>query len=247
MSIDELVGRMQTALAPLESAGDPRRFFLATYLRTTLAVRDELDAGGFRDGDWVEEWDVVFAGLYLDALENANRSGPVPRPWAVAFATVGQPPLRHVLLGMNAHVNFDLPQAILAVISSEEFDDPQRMSVRQADHRHLDAVLAGRVAAEDEELVRIGGATRTDRVLRPLNRLGTQRFLREAREKVWVNAVRLDRCRREGPAALSRGLSELESVSAARVQRLCAPGPVLLKLAVGGFGVRLAGQATSRA
>jgi Family of unknown function (DUF5995) len=52
--IDALVGRMEGLLAPLEAAGDTGRFFLATYLRTTRAVAEELERGGFRDPAWVE-------------------------------------------------------------------------------------------------------------------------------------------------------------------------------------------------
>ncbi len=240
MSIDTLVTRMQVALAPMEAAGDPRRFFLATYLRTTLAVRDELRAGGFHDSDWVERWDVAFADLYLDALERAASDQPVPGPWAVAFRTPQLPPLRHVLLGMNAHINYDLPQALLAVIPSEDFDDPETIALRGADHRHLDATLASRVAAEDEQLARLGGTTVLDRILQPLNRLGTKRFLRESRAKVWDNARLLDRARREGADTLDRGLRQLERLSEQRVTQLCAPGQVVLQLAIRGFGVRLA-------
>jgi hypothetical protein len=42
VSIDALIERMETLLGPLEEAGDARRFFHATYLRTTRAVRDAL-------------------------------------------------------------------------------------------------------------------------------------------------------------------------------------------------------------
>jgi len=125
--IDGLIGRMEGLLAPLQASGDPGRYFLATYLRTTLAVREELDRGGFRDTAWVERWDVAFADLYLDALEAAQAGRRPPEPWAVAFGAGerdGFPPLRHVLLGMNAHINYDLGQSLLAVISEEELDDP---------------------------------------------------------------------------------------------------------------------------
>ena len=76
-------------------------------------------------------------------------------------------------------------------------------------------------------------------VLRPFNRLGTQRFLREAREKVWANAIALSCARRQGPEAYTNVLAQLEELSAAKVAALVAPGPVLLKLAATGFGVRL--------
>jgi hypothetical protein len=161
--IDELIARMAAMLEPLEAAGDQRRYFHATYQRTTIAVAEEIRRGGFTDPGWVERWDVSFAGLYLDALEAALADRKPSRPWEIAFgAPDGLPALRHVLLGMNAHINYDLPQALLAVITEEEFGD----------------------------------------------------------------------------AAL---LAELEELSAAKVTALLAPGQVLLKLAVTGFGVRLPG------
>ena len=239
--IDDLIARMAAVGEPLERAGDKRRYFHATYQRTTIAVAEEIKRGGFADPGWVEEWDVAFAGLYLDALE-ADLAGKTPsRPWAIAFgAPAGLPPLRQVLLGMNAHINFDLPQAIVAVISDEQFGDATLIARRAADHRAIDGVLASRVAAEDDELAALPGpAPLLDRLLAPLNRLGTQRFLREARQKVWANAVALNRARGQGPGAYAATLAELEELSAAKVAALQAPGQVLLKLATTGFGVRL--------
>ncbi len=239
--IEDLIARMAALLEPLESAGDKRRYFHATYLRTTVAVAGEIKRGGFADPGWVEEWDVAFADLYLDALE-AGLAGRQPsRPWAIAFgAPAGLPPLRHVLLGMNAHINYDLPQAIVAVISDAQFDDAELVARREADHRAIDGVLASRVAAEAEELAGVSGpAPLLDRVLAPLNRLGTRRFLREARQKVWANATALSLARRQGPEAYARVLAQLEELSAAKVTALEAPGQVVLKLAATGFGVRL--------
>ena len=143
---------------------------------------------------------------------------------------------------MNAHINYDLPQALLAVISDEQFDDPVLLARREADHRAIDNVLASRVAAEDDELTSdYGSLSLLDRLLRPFNRLGTQRFLSEARQKVWANAVALSQARRQGPDAYAAVLAQLEELSAAKVAALLAPGQVLLKLAATGFGVRLPG------
>src|SRR5881227_2872450 len=124
-ALDALIGCMEALLARLRQHHDPRRFFHATYLHTTRAVAAELAAGGFLDAAWVAQWDVAFAGFYLDALEAGLRGEPVTGPWAAAFAAAEDrggalPPLRHVLLGMNAHINFDLPQALLTVISDAE-------------------------------------------------------------------------------------------------------------------------------
>jgi len=243
--VGALIARMEADLADLEAAGDRRRHFHATYLRTTRAVADEIARGGFVDGDWMRRWDVAFAEFYLDALD-ADRAGrPVAGPWRIAFDAARDrtdlPPLRHVLLGMNAHINYDLPQALLAVISSAEFDDAAVLARRAADHRHVDDVLLDRVAAGDDELTAQGSQGLLDRLLRPFNRAGTKRFLAEARAKVWHNATVLDAARRsrDGGDRYEPVLADLERLCAARIAELVAPGQVLLKLARRGFGVRL--------
>ena len=237
-----MIDRMQVLLEPLEAADDPKRIFHATYLRTTIAVADEIKRpGGFTDPEWTERWDVAFAGLYLEALERQQAGEQPSRPWAVAFAAPpGLPVLNRLLLGMNAHINYDLPQALLAVITDEEFDDPELIARREADHQAIDSILASRVSAEDDELIGIAGpGSLLNRALKPLNQRGTRRFLREARRKVWANAIALSQARRAGGGAFAARLAELEELSAAKVTELQAPGQVLLKLAVRGFGIRL--------
>jgi Family of unknown function (DUF5995) len=240
--IDALIERMRVLLEALEAAGDRKRIFHATYLRTTIAVAAQIRRpGGFVDPEWTECWDVAFADLYLEALEQAQAGERPSRPWAVAFgAPPGLPVLNRLLLGMNAHINYDLPQALLAVITDTEFHDAELIARREADHKAIDDILAARVPAEGDELREMAGpGSQLDRLLSRFNQAGTKRFLREARQKVWANAVELSRARGAGAAAYSARLAELEELSAAKVTELQAPGQVLLRLAVRGFGVRL--------
>jgi hypothetical protein len=232
--IEDVVARMRQRVAELPPELAHRRFFLETYLRTTQAVGRAIDQGRFEDPGWVEVWDVRFAELYLQAHDGTS----VARPWRLAFeAPAKLPALAHVLLGINAHVNYDLPQALLAVISDDEFLDPQLMDRRRRDHERIDGVLAERVAAEDGELAATGARSLLDRVLTPLNRLASQRFLRESRQKVWHNTTELQQARVQG--TYEKRLAELEVLSAAKVADLLRPGQVLLRLAVTGFGVTL--------
>jgi hypothetical protein len=238
-AVESVVGTMQARLDGLSAAQAHLGEFLGTYLRTTGAVGKAVDHGDFEDPDWVERWDVAFAELYLTALDAHLAGGAPSRPWRLAFdAPPDLPALRQVLLGINAHVNYDLPQALLAVISDDDFADPGLMASRRRDHERIDGVLAGRVAAEDAELA-VHGRTLTDRVLQPLNRLSSKRFLREARMKVWANTEALQAARLACPPAYDVRLGELEVLSAARIADLLAPGQVLLRLAVAGFGVVL--------
>jgi hypothetical protein len=239
-TVAAVVAQMQQRLADLPARASHRAPFLGTYLRTTEAVGAAVDEGSFEDPEWVERWDVVFAELYLDAhdADIVGDTARVPRPWRLAFEAPAElPALRHVLLGINAHVNYDLPQAMLSVITADHFGDQVLIGRRHRDHERIDKVLSGRVGAEDDELS--VGQTRLDKLLGPLNRLGSKRFLREARQKVWHNVGELHAARLIGDDAYRARLAELEVLSAARIADLLAPGQVLLRLAVAGFGVAL--------
>jgi Family of unknown function (DUF5995) len=237
--IADVVARMQQRLDRLPPRLRHHRVFLSTYQRTTQAVGEAVGRGIFEDPDWVERWDVAFADLYLTALDNELTGGePVSRPWRLAFAA--SPDLHsllHVLLGINAHINYDLPQALLAVISDDDFSDPVLIETRRRDHERIDVVLSARVAAEDNELP--GGRRPIDHLLRPLNRLASKRFLSEARRKVWHNTLELRDSRVSGADHYALRLAELELLSAAKIMDLLQPGQVLLRLAVAGFGVTL--------
>jgi hypothetical protein len=248
--IDELLERMAAISARLAAAGDRRRYFHDTYARTTRAVRDEVAAGGFADSAWVARWDLAFAERYLVAFDAWERSGHTSGPWQFAFDSatrdeggVTTPPLEHVLLGMNAHINLDLAPALLDVITSDDFDDEAIVALRRADHEHIDSVLARRVAAEDAELraLEAGRRSPVDRLLQPLNRIGTKRFLRESRAKVWHNARALDHARRVGDDAYAAQLVVLESLARAKVAQLGASRWVILEFARRGFGIELPG------
>ena len=232
--LDELQGRLDSLPAGMEF----RRTFIATYRRTTEAVGRAISDGSFDDPRWVAAWDGAFANLFFVAHDADLAGKPPPRPWRLAFTpTEGVNPLQHLLLGMNAHINFDLPQSLLAVIPNDDFTDPTLIERRRRDHERIDHILASRVAAEDGQL---GGRRRLlDRILTPLNRASSRRFLREARQKVWRNTFALQHARLAGPEAYRVRLAELELLSAAKIADLAAPGQVLIRLAARGFGVLL--------
>ena len=231
--VDELQQRLD-AMPPSLAA---RRVFMSTYQRTTIAVGKAIAGAHFEDPEWVDRWDVVFAELYIKAYDASLSGGPIARPWRLAFdAPSDLPGLRLVLLGINAHINYDLPQALLGVISEDEFEDPVLMARRRRDHERIDSVLSARVSAEDSAL---GDRPLLDRLLTPFNQAGTKRFLREARRKVWHNTYELHTARLAGRDAYVERLSELELLSAAKIADLLEPRQVLLHLAFAGFGVTL--------
>lgn len=232
-----VVSALQQRLDAMPAGLEARRVFMATYMRTTMAVGAAIDGAQFEDPEWVERWDVVFAELYIRAYDATLSDGAIARPWRLAFdAPANLPALRLVLLGINAHINYDLPQALIGVISEGDFEDPVLMARRNRDHERIDGVLSSRVSAEDTEL---GERPWADRLLTPFNRAGTKRFLAEARRKVWHNTYELHAARLAGEEAYAVRLGELELLSAAKIADLLEPRQVLLHLAFAGFGVTL--------
>jgi Family of unknown function (DUF5995) len=237
-TIGDVVEQLQQRIDALSRDQVHRRGFIKTYQRTTQAVGDTVDAAFFEDPEWVVRWDTAFAKLFIVAHDADQAGGAVPRPWRLAFqADPELPTIVHLLLGMNAHINYDLPQATLAVITDQDFQDPVLIDRRRRDHERIDKILAGRVSAEDHAIG--GGRSLLDRILTPANRLSSRRFLHEARQKVWLNVAELQRARLDGAASYNARLAELEVLSAAKIADLLRPGQVLLRLAMTGFGVKL--------
>ena len=237
-TIGEVVDRLQQRIDALPPQQVHRRTFITAYQRTTQAVGDAVDAAFFEDPDWVVRWDIAFADLFIAAHDADQAGGHVPRPWRLAFqAEPKLPSIVHLLLGMNAHINYDLPPATLSVIADHDFEDPPLIDRRRRDHERINRILARRVAAEDHAI----GGTRSllDRILTPANRLSSRRFLREARHKVWLNVAELQRARLQGTRTYNDRLAELEVLAAAKIADLLRPGQVLVRLAMTGFGVTL--------
>jgi len=237
-----LLDRFEAAHAGLVP-DDHNRHFCGMYLRNTRSLDAELGRGGFRDPEWFGALTCVFADLYLDALADWQGGRPVTRPWQLAFgARPDARPLRHLLVGLNAHLNADLPRALLAVMDDHDFDDETVLALRRADFHHVDGLVARRVPEEYRYLRSVGGPAREQalmRLLYPLNLVTSRRWLVASRRSVWRNAVELSCARRAGGQTLAERLAELEVLAATRVADLIRPGNVLLRLAVTGFGVEL--------
>ena len=242
---DPLITRMEEIGERLIAESDERQHFHGAYLRSTKAVMKDAEAGRFVDPAWAERWGLAFAELYMDAFDAWERGDDSSGPWRVAFEASKDPsitPLRHALLGINAHINYDLPQALLAVITDDEFDDDEVLARRSADHAHVDSILVARVPEEDKRMAAVeepGDRTIIDNLMQPFNRAGTRRFLKEGRQKVWRNTRLLSAARRQGPDVYAEELANLAALCQERVADLITPRYVIIRLARLGFGVVL--------
>src|SRR5437588_2524546 len=115
-SIADVLDTMQTIGATCID-GDGLKWFNWLYLQVTQAVETRVASGGFTHPAWLAELDVQFARLYFGALESALRDQPTPGCWQALFERRNQAAIARIqfaLAGINAHINHDLPQAIVA-------------------------------------------------------------------------------------------------------------------------------------
>src|SRR5215213_985469 len=184
---------MERRFDPLATACDHDAIFSLTYLRTTEEYRRTInDPTFFDDTRFVNHEDAVFARYYFDAYDNwaAGRRLAVPPAWAIAFRAADERAVSasgNMLLGINAHVQRDLP-IVLAAIGLVKPDG----SSRKPDHDKVDVFL-NRV--EDDlypEIARRFDPTIDDGDLpTTLDDTGAFQLMAAWREKAWRNAEAL--------------------------------------------------------
>ena len=110
------VARFQAVEAALPG-NDGIVWFTRLYRSVTEAVHAQLGTQKFADPTCLARLDVVFANLYLDALRAwAAAPAKTPKAWLPLFAARAAQriaPIQFALAGMNAHINRDLPVAIV--------------------------------------------------------------------------------------------------------------------------------------
>lgn len=141
-SIPDVIARMQAIDATLPRK-DGVAIFNRLYLQVTLAV-DSASAGTeFENRDFVDRLDVVFAGLYFDAEATISAGGECPVAWRPLVETRSQArePIQFALAGMAAHINHDLPIAVVTTCEEQGLA-PVDDSVVHRDYQRVDGLLA---------------------------------------------------------------------------------------------------------
>ena len=99
---------------------DHRGVFATTYLELTRELRDTAmrDPRFFTDMRYFFRQDALFANVYLRAVRDWRRDRPVAPAWRIAFETAARGDAnaaQDMLLGINAHVQNDMPFVLAAL------------------------------------------------------------------------------------------------------------------------------------
>jgi hypothetical protein len=170
---------MQELVQTWEAASDRRAIFLNCYLLMTRNMLTAVDADEFIDRDWVYALLHRFADCYFGALEAYEQGNAgTPAVWQTAHDATREPQthiLQNMLLGINAHINYDL---VLTLVDMLEPGWAQLSSLQRArrytDHCRVNAVIGRTVDVVQERLHQANfhpaeRSTRSERM--PLDRI----------------------------------------------------------------------------
>ena len=197
--------------------GDGLKWFNLLYMQVTKAVEARVNEPSPADTAlmnpaWIAALDVEFAGFYFRAMQSSLRSQPTPGCWQALFNRRNQTELMRIqfaLAGVNAHINHDLPQAVLALCVTDQ-TEPQHGTSNYIDFTALNTTLDGLIKESVHELhVRLLGESVPP--ISPLDDALAAWSVSAAREAAWDNAELLWRLRSLPPASAAT----LDSIDAA--------------------------------
>ena len=223
-NIDEVLERLDTIIGEAKTSPSRLGFFPAIYRQVTFRVKQGIETDYFDDSDRMDTYTTQFANRYLTALEANQTSQDLPRSWKIAFETANEASaiiIQHILLGMNAHINYDL-----TVVTAEMGADSSLPDL-EADYNRINDILA---SVLDEVQAKIGQVSPLfdilDRVGGNADEMIINFSLKKARRKAWKKAMLLAKL----PSFLWQPTINILDADVALLGRLVAePGGVLSK------------------
>jgi hypothetical protein len=223
-SIADVLATMQ-AIDAVTADGDGLKWFNWLYFHVTQAVEARVSAGGFTDAAFLSELDVQFAQLYFNALKDSLSNAQLPGCWNTLFTQRNQTSLMRLqfaMAGINAHINHDLPIAIVSTCQTMNLN-PQHNTAQYADYTSLNTTLDGLIEEAKQTLhVRLlGDAVPAASVAE--NTIAAW-SVSAAREAAWNNSELLWHLRAE--PLLSTGLlNSLDGLTSVVSKALLTPIP----------------------
>jgi hypothetical protein len=190
-TVDGVIDRLRAIQRSLLPPGDGVAVFNRMYLDVTERVAAAIDADDFADAGFMVELDVRFANLWLGAFDAVAAGRKPASAWKPLFEerdTAGLLPIQHALAGMNAHIEHDLPLAVVETCRVRR-TSPGATAVRQ-DYERVNDLLAG-VESEIRRSFLTAIGRRVDEEIGAVVHLVSAWNIDKARDLAWVNVETL--------------------------------------------------------
>ncbi len=190
VSVAEAIARMEAIEAALAPA-DGLACYNRMYLDVTRQIDGKLGQGFFADPAFMTQLDVTFANLYFAAAGAANDPATVPLAWRPLMERRDVPgiePIQFALAGLTAHINHDLPLAVVGTCTA--LATAPDVAPHFADFQKVDQLLD---AAEQAIRQSFESAPElaVDRHLTAVANLVADWSINDARDLAWNNSLLL--------------------------------------------------------
>ena len=198
--IEEVVDRM-TAIDQALPPADGISCFNKLYLEVTKSVLAAVGQTTFADPGFLTALDVAFANLFFAALSAFETGSPdTPHAWSPLFearASSVIAPIQFALAGMNAHINRDLPVALVDIFAATG-GAPSEESAQYADFERVNGLLAA-TEKQVKDLYLDGLARQLDAEFHGVDDVVATWSVAAARQAAWTNGEVLWHLRSVGP------------------------------------------------
>jgi hypothetical protein len=109
-------------LDSVKQGGSVARYFAGIYLTTTVHASDYFSLRDSIGQQLMGRMELRFATYFFQAAKAFQNGEPIPEAWRPYFNDTIGGSLRHILYGINAHINGDIWQALTAEFSSQELE-----------------------------------------------------------------------------------------------------------------------------
>ncbi len=228
MSNIDVVSRMDLQIDNWDELSDRRGDFLRCYRLMTGNMLGAIEAGNFHDGPWVKRLMDHFAQYYFVAVQEYDEnSSETPIVWSITHEAAVHPDiqvLQNLLLGINAHINYDLVLTLYDILSPEWQSLTTRdRRKRYEDHQQVNRVIGRTVDAVQDSILepKIPVMDLVDKILGPVDEWAASLLIRTWREEVWKNAQKmLNSTNEEDREAIRR---QVEALTVERARQIIQP------------------------
>ncbi len=217
--IDHVIDQMDAIIDRCIREESKLGYFAVLYRNVTAEVKDRIKAGYFDDAARMEKLDVVFAQRYLDAIHLFWKGKQPSNSWSVAFKTATLPSpiiLQHLMLGMNAHINFDLS------IATAQVAPGSLLPKIKTDFDRIMYLLSDMIDEIEDRIEKVSPAFR---LIDQIGGRGDEKFagfaINKARDLAWNSAEKLAVAK---PAEFNKKIALHDKLVAALANGIANPG-----------------------
>lgn len=122
-TLDDVKERIHEIVDYCKEVESPLGYFAALYIDVANNIERAIEKGDFDDNERLKKMDVNFVNYYIHAMNCAFNDQEAPDHWQVAIDASKKDEvivLKHLFVAMNAHINYDLSNAVNDTVPKED-------------------------------------------------------------------------------------------------------------------------------